>query len=93
MASAKQILSYERELKESGIGDKQAEIHSRSLAEIIESTLVTKDHFDFRLKESENAVRNDIKDLKIVMYQLFIGSTSVLLAASGILQIVFRFLK
>jgi|SRR5215475_10232835 len=53
MASAKKILEYERELKNSGVTDKQAEVHAQKLADIIESTLVTKNHFDQRLKEFE----------------------------------------
>jgi hypothetical protein len=93
MASAKQILSYEHELKEAGTPDKQCEIHARKLAEIIESTLVTKDHFDFKLKEVELNLTTKILEMKSEMYKLFIGSTGVLLAMSGILQTVFHYWK
>lgn len=64
MASAKQILGYERELKDAGITDKQSEIHARRLADIIESTLVTNEHFDSKLKESENILRDEIIEVK-----------------------------
>ena len=59
MASAKKILDYERELKAVGVPDIQAEIHSQKLAEIIESTLVTREHFDSTFREFE--LRNELK--------------------------------
>lgn len=63
MASAKKILEYERDLKAAGITDKQAEIHAQKLADIIESTLVTKGHFDARIKENELKIDAKFVDL------------------------------
>lgn len=104
MAYAKQILSYERELKDAGTPDKQAEIHTRVLIEVIESTLVTKEHFDYELKlaiaelklqmaESTNQLNQSISGLYKWIIGLFVSTPLLSGIIMGIVQVLSHYGK
>lgn len=51
--NAKDILKYEHELKEAGVPANQAEIHAKSMAELIDSNLATKQDVELLRKDLE----------------------------------------
>jgi polyhydroxyalkanoate synthesis regulator phasin len=59
---ATDILQYEKELKEAGVSDKEAEIHARKLALILDDTDTTQKNVD--------GIRSDIAQLNVRMIAL-----------------------
>lgn len=54
-------LAYSKRLKAAGVPEKQAEVQAEAFAEIIEERLATKQD----LKELENTLRRDMKELEM----------------------------
>ena len=55
---------YIKKLKATGVPQEQAEVHAEVLAGLIDEKLVTKQHFDFRMKELETKLDFRIKELE-----------------------------
>ena len=66
-AIAFDTLAYAKELKESGFTEQQAEVLAQSQARLIDEKLVTREHFDIRMKELEASLKRDMKELEARM--------------------------
>jgi hypothetical protein len=64
MSYARDILNYEHELKDAGVPENQAIIHARRFADLIDGTMVTKEHFDSKIQSLEIKIDSKIQSIE-----------------------------
>ena len=62
--------SYVKKLKAAGMPEAQAEVQAETIATLVDENLVTRQHFDTRIRELEARIEARIKELKVRIKEL-----------------------
>ena len=84
-------LAYANKFKKAGFTERQAETLAETQAELIEERLVSREHFDLKIKELELATKRDIKELELkISGQLLLLKWMLGLISAGIVSLVLK---
>lgn len=80
-AVAFDTLAYANKFKKAGFSEQQAEVLAETQAELIEERLVTKEHFDYKMRELELKFSGQFLLLRWMLGFIFAGIASLVLKA------------
>jgi hypothetical protein len=81
MAVMFDTLKLAQRLQAAGMPQRQAQDMASALAETITGDLVTREHLDLRLAETEARLRTEIANLRSELIRWFIGTAAVIIGA------------